>query len=34
VELDWLKKNLSCSGREEEGHGRSGLSDDPDFKAV
>jgi putative transposase len=34
VELDWLKKNLSCSGREEEGNGRSGLSDDPDLKAV
>jgi hypothetical protein len=34
VELDWLKKNLSCSGREEEGNGRSGLSNDPDLKTV
>jgi len=34
VELDWLKKNLSCSGREEEGHGRSELSVAPDLKAV
>lgn len=34
VELDWLKKNLSCSGREEKGNGRSGLSNDPDLKTV
>jgi len=34
VELDWLKKNPGCSGREEEDIGRSGLSDDSDLKAV
>ena len=34
VEVDWLKKNLSCFSREKEGFIRTGQSGDTDLKAM
>ena len=34
VELDWLKKNLNCSGRGKANAGRNGLSDNTGFPSV